>query len=60
MWNLYVLAVVVWIGFVVPTQVSGVIFGGTDAKWIFPKIAIQAGGSLLCLVAAAFILKIMM
>src|SRR5437870_1362209 len=55
-WNAYAMAGFFWIGFVVPTQVSGVIFGGTSSKWIWPKVAIQAGASLLCLEAAAAII----
>ena len=51
--NAYKLAVWLWLGFVVPTQVSAVIFGGVDAKWIPRRIAIMAGGSLACLLAAA-------
>lgn len=53
----YMLASMMWIGFVVPTQVSGVIFGGTPPQWIIRKIAIQAGGALACLLVAAAILS---
>jgi hypothetical protein len=53
----YTLAFAAWIGFVVPTQVAAVIFGGTEAKWVLKKIAIMAGGSLACLVVAAAILS---
>ena len=52
----YALAVMVWIGFVVPTQVSAVIFGGTEPEWMIKKMAVQAGASLACLLAAAAIL----
>ena len=52
-WNIFGIAAFIWIGFVVPTQVSAVIFGGTEAKWIVKKIAIMAGGALLCLLVAA-------
>lgn len=52
-WNIYVLAGFFWIGFVVPAQVSSVIFGGTEPKWIIKKIAVQSLCSLLCLEAAA-------
>ncbi len=52
----YLLVVLVWAGFVVPTQISAVIFGGTPGKWILTKIGIMAGGSLACLTAAAAIL----
>lgn len=55
-WNIYALAGFFWMGFVVPTQVSAVIFGGTESKWIVKKIAVQAGASLLCLEAAAAII----
>lgn len=56
-WNIYALAGFFWIGFVVPTQVSAVIFGGTDSKWILKKIAVQAGAAFFCLEAAAIILR---
>ncbi len=56
-WNFFTLAGLLWLGFVAPTQVSGVIFGGTQGKWIFPKIAVQAGGALACLLTAAVILS---
>lgn len=58
-WNAYAMAGFFWIGFVVPTQVSAVIFGGTEGQWIAKKIAVMAGASLLCLEAAAAILKLM-
>lgn len=59
-WNAYAMAGFIWIGFVVPTQVSGVIFGGTERKWILPKLSILAVGSLLCLEAAAAIIRVML
>lgn len=58
-WDIYVLAGLLWLGFVVPTQVSAVIFGSTPTKWMLAKIAIMTGGSLLCLEAAAAVLKMM-
>ncbi|MBI2465168.1 DUF1761 domain-containing protein [Candidatus Shapirobacteria bacterium] len=58
-WNAYAMAGFFWIGFVVPTQVSGVIFGGTEGKWVTTKIAIQAGAALGCLEIAAGVLKMM-
>ena len=57
-WSIFMLAGLLWLGYVVPTQVSGVIFGGTESKWIASKIAVQAGGALACLLAAAFVLTI--
>ena len=58
-WNAYAMAGFFWIGFVVPTQVSAVIFGGTEGKWILPKIAVQAGASILCLEAATVVFFLM-
>src|SRR5437667_8731900 len=55
-WNAYAMAAFFWVGFVVPTQVSGVIFGGTNPKWIVAKILVQAGASFLCLEVAAAII----
>lgn len=57
-WNVYALAGFFWLGFVVPTQVSAVIFGGTEGKWIAKKIAVQAGAAFFCLEAAAIILHL--
>jgi hypothetical protein len=51
-------AVLVWLGFVLPADVSGVIFGGTNTKDMLPKIAIQAGEALLRLVVAAWIISL--
>lgn len=58
-WNAYAMAGFFWLGFVVPTQVSAVIFGGTEGKWMVKKIAIMAGGSLVCLEAAAAVIHLM-
>lgn len=52
-WHAFGIAGWVWLGFVLPTQVSAVIFGGTESKWIVKKIAVQAGASLACLMGAA-------
>jgi hypothetical protein len=55
-YSLYSMAFLVWIGFVVPTQIAAIIFGGTDEKWFVQKALIMAAGSLICLQAAAAIL----
>ncbi len=52
-WNIFGLAGFFWLGFVVPTQASAVMFGGTEKKWMVRKTAIMASGSLACLEAAA-------
>lgn len=56
-WNVYGLAFFFWLGFVVPTQVSAVIFGGTEPQWVVKKIAVSAGASLICLEVAATVLS---
>ncbi len=52
----YMLAGMVWLGFVLPTQVSAVIFGGTEPKWVVQKIAIMAGEALVHLLAASYVI----
>ena len=56
-WNVYGMTSLLWLGFVVPTQASSVLFGGTESKWIVKKIAVQAGASLVCLLVAAWSLS---
>ncbi len=56
-WNAFGLAGFFWIGFVVPTQVSAVLFGGTEPKWFVIKSLIMAGASLGCLMIGAAILS---
>ncbi len=58
-WNIFGEAGFFWVGFVVPTQISAVIFGGTENKSMVKKIAIMAGGSLVCFMIAATIIYIM-
>lgn len=58
-WNRFGLAAFLWIGFVVPTQVAAVIFGGTPPQWIFKKIAVMSLGSLACLQALALVVVLM-
>lgn len=45
-----------WLGFIVPTEVSSVIFGGTEGRWIAKKIAISIGGSLVCTLVGAWVI----
>lgn len=52
------LAFWVWLGFIVPTEVSSVIFGGTEGKWIASKIAISIGGSLVCTLVGAWVISL--
>lgn len=55
----YKVAIWLWLGFVMPTQVAAVIFGGTKPRWIVTKSAIMAGGSLVCVMVAAWVLQMM-
>ncbi len=56
-WSIYCFAVLFWLGFIVPTQVSAVIFGGTNPNWFIQKILIMAFGALGCMLIAAFVLQ---
>lgn len=58
-WNVYGIAGFVWLGFVVPTQASAVIFGGTPPQWVVKKIAVMSGSSLAGLMIAAAVLQMM-
>ncbi len=55
-WHAFGAAGFMWLGFVLPTQVSAVMFGGTPKEWMCKKIAIMAGGSLACYMIAATVL----
>lgn len=55
-YSAYTLAFWFWLGFMVPCNVSTVLFGGTENKWIPTKIALMCGAHLGYLVVAVFIL----
>lgn len=55
----FIIAFWFWLGFVVPTQVSAIIFGGDEKKWFLKKIVIIAGSALACLTVAAAVLTIL-
>jgi hypothetical protein len=55
-WNRYGLALFFWLGFVLPTQVSAVLFGGTEPRWVVKKIMIMSGGSLVNYLMLALVL----
>ena len=59
-WTIYHLAFFFWLGFIFPTQVAAVIFGGTKPEWVITKIAIMAGAALGCMQIAALVFKWMM
>lgn len=56
-WSAYAFAGLCWLGFIVPTQISAVLFGGTKPHWIVPKILIMAGGAFGCMMIAAAVLS---
>ncbi len=58
MWNLYGIAGFMWLGFVMPTQVGAVVFGGTDPKWVVKKICIMSGASFLSLMTAVLVFQL--
>jgi len=49
----------IWLGFIVPTQIAAILFGGTKPRWFLAKAMIMAGGSLACVLAAAWIIHAM-
>ena len=53
----YWLAFLLWLGFVVPTEASAMIFGGSKPEYVWHKIAISVGESLVRLMVAAFIIQ---
>jgi FtsH-binding integral membrane protein len=55
-WNPYAMAAFYWFGFVVPAQISSVIFSSTPKEWMLQKIALQAGAAFLCYEVAATII----
>lgn len=54
--NIYLLGLLVWFAFMIPAQVSAVIFGGTKPRWMATKTAIMLGGSLVCTMAADLVI----
>lgn len=54
----YKLAFFVWLGFVMPAQVSDILFGGTAPKWLGKKIAITTVEALLRLLLAAWVIHL--
>lgn len=47
----------VWLGFVVPTEASAMIFGGSKPEYVWHKIGISIGESLLHLLVAAWVIQ---
>ena len=53
--SLYKIVFSIWLGFIVPAQISAVVFGGTESKWIVKKSSIMAAETLIHLLAAAWV-----
>ena len=51
------IAFLVWIGFVLPTIISTVLWGNDLKKWMFSKVAISSVCRLIGLVAAGYVLS---
>lgn len=58
--SLFTYTFFIWLGFVVPAHISGILFGGTPQKWIAIKAAIMAGGSLVALLAGAAVVRLVL
>jgi len=54
----YTTAFLLWVGFIVPTEVSSVVFGGTEGRWVLSKIVISIGGSLASLLVGAYVISL--
>ena len=57
-YSAYTLAGLLWIGLIVPTQISNVLFGRIEDKWKIKMVGVQAFGSLGCLLVGAVILSL--
>lgn len=58
-YSVYSIAFLVWAGFVLPAQVSAVIFGGVESKWIPRRIGIMASEALVHLMVAAWVISML-
>lgn len=53
----YAVALLVWFGFIVPTQVSGVVWGGTKKELWAKQIGVMTSYQLVGILIATFILS---
>lgn len=56
--SLYELVLWVWLGFIVPTHTSDVLFGGTPGRFVVKKLLILCFGSLASLFVGAWVLTL--
>ncbi len=54
-YSLTMLTFLVWLGFVVPAHVSGILFSNTPKQWMLTKSLIMAGGSFVSLLLGAMV-----
>lgn len=54
----YLIALLVWVGFALPSDVSAQIFGGAPSGYVWHKIVIAGAELLLRLMVAAFVLSL--
>ncbi len=54
----YMIALLVWSGFIVPTQISGVIWGSTKKEFWVKQIGVMISYQLVGIVLATFILSL--
>lgn len=47
-----------WLGFVLPTYMSSIVWGKDEKKWMIAKICLSAGYRLLTLLGAGYVLSI--
>ncbi|MCA9370150.1 MAG: DUF1761 domain-containing protein [Pseudomonadales bacterium] len=55
----FFVAFLVWLGFVLPTTASNMIFGGSPEGYVWHKIAITSGEALVHLLVAAWVISVM-
>lgn len=58
-WNTFGFAGFIWLGFILPTQIGAVVFGGTKPEWMVTKTAIMAGAALGNMMILAWIMNLM-
>ena len=53
----YGVALLIWLAFIIPTQISGVIWGGSKKEYWLRQILIMSGNQLVGILIATFILS---
>ncbi len=52
-YSLVMLTFWIWVGFIVPAHVSGILFSNTKREWMLTKSLVMVGGSFASLLAGA-------